>query len=39
MAELVSAQAKTDMSLNRKQSIQNEIDQLESKKKKILQQK
>ena len=39
MAELVSAQAKIDMGLNRKRSIQNEIDQLESKKKKILQQK
>ena len=39
MAELVSAQAKIDMGLNRKRSIQNEIDQLESKKKKILRQK
>ena len=39
MAELMSAQAKIDMGLNRKRSIQNEIDQLESKKKKILQQK
>ena len=39
VAELVSAQIKIDTGLNRKQSIQNEIDQLESKKKKILQQK
>ena len=39
MTELVSAQAKNDMGLNRKWSNQNEVDQLESKKKKILQQK
>ena len=37
IAELVLAQAKIDMGLNRKRSIQNEIDQLESKKKQILQ--
>ena len=39
VAELVSAQVKIDTALKRKRSIQNEIDQLESKKKKILQQK